>query len=297
MRMRQRVLDRFVAITGVSMLWWMGCAAPANAASITYYADIFAGCDISTGTCSGTTATMTQLVTPTMMTIGAGNTISLPGFNPGWGTLTDVTVQLDAQIQATLKIVNPNGTSIGAYKGTMAIPVNISGNGVLAAETAATIAGFGSAIDGGANITHDILGSSTLTNNYTSIPANTTAYFYYSAGAQPSATNTQIKNTATGTSTSGGTYTGSDFVDYGADSNFYSTNNLSFTSDTSGATFGATFNGAGGATAGPNGTAGGILTVTYTYAEASAPEPATFLMLGSALVGLAWMLKRRRHKA
>jgi len=45
---------------------------------------------------------------------------------------------------------------------------------------------------------------------------------------------------------------------------------------------------------GGNSTTGAILSVTYTYEAVAVPEPLTFGLMGSALVGLAMLVRRKR---
>lgn len=127
---------RFLTIAGISAFWLMYGAASANAAYITYYADIFGGCTPDGNTCSGATATETPLTLAgaTMVSQGgAPNTISLPGFNSALGTLTGVTVLLGETVDASLEITNNQTTTVRLANGTVDVPVTIQGTGLVSA--------------------------------------------------------------------------------------------------------------------------------------------------------------------
>lgn len=244
-------------------------AAVANAASITYYADIFGDCTAG-GVCSGTTAStvLIPLSSATLEAAGTGNTVKVPDFNSSLGTLDYVVVTLDTEFIGGLELSNPYLTEEVFTGGYANIPLNVSGAFLPSPVSAAAgVTGLTDTVPAAVQI---------------SLPPPYGTLTIDGAWSSPSGTHTA-------SSSSGNITTGlGAFEGLPTDSLTYDVcNPTSSCKGSSGATV------ASGVLNGTYGNAGGILEVTYDYTSSGVPEPASMFLVGGILLGGGFFWRRR----
>jgi hypothetical protein len=196
---------------------------PSQASSVTYYSSVVAQQDVP-----------------------FSYTLPVQQFNPSLGTLTGVTLSVDATVTGYIQIVNIGSTSYTFTNATASVPVTVTGPGVPTPTSVSTTAtatlASGTAAPG--------------LNSYAGVTASST-------GLTPVAMSAWGMYTGTGTfdGTIASTATGGTFSGTGGPG---SQGKLFF-----------------GGTA----TAGGTIDVTYTYISAVVPEPNSMALLGIGMAG------------
>jgi len=237
-------------------------AAAANADTLTYYVDIFGGCTANGGGCPGTspTGSSTASTTPILLSsaileaAGTQNTVTTPEFDTALGTLDSVTITLETEFVGGLQVFNISGVAHDFTGGFANIPLTVSGSSLPTVSGTPGVTGLSGTVQPG------------IGNPYVS-PSDT-----YTA------------SNSTGLLTTGL----SAFEGLGD----FSYNVCQVAADCS-ASNGATQVGGNGALFnGTYGNAGGILEVTYDYSTGT-PEPASFFVVGAALLGGGFAWRRR----
>lgn len=238
-------------------------AAVANAASITYYVDIFGNCTAAGGGCPGTTPTGSSVASTTPILLssaileaaGTQNTVTTPEFNTALGTLDSVTITLETEFVGGLQVFNISGVAHDFTGGFANIPLTVSGSSLPTVTGTPGVTGLSGTVQPG------------IGNSYES-PSST-----YTASNSSGAITTGLA-----------TYEGlGDFA--------YSVCQVSSNCS---ASFGASQVGGNGALfAGTYGNAGGILEITYNYTSSGVPEPASMFLVGGILLGGGFFWRRR----
>ena len=253
-----------------------GTACLASASSISYYVDVFSA--LTTGTLCGIGGCPNH-TTATLNNGSASNiTLTLPQFNQlGNGaegtpsanhifTLTSVALALDWKLLGNVTVTNlavspqlPANVAFDNADAFTNMTLNAGGTQVVGAASAGTGAGV-------ALCCNILNGPSVFVGQFTVTDLTS------NGSNSQNAANLAFFQGVTGNNFSAGLAT-----------NAISASGTSSDPNSSHLSYGGT------------GQMGAIMTLTYNYTEAAVPEPGTFAVMGSALLSLGMLIRRRRN--